>query len=993
MSRRVLDLFVLGILAAVWPGPAVAEEPAAQPRPGFRIERMAAEPLIESPIAFDWGADGKLWVVEMRDYPLGMDNKGKPGGRIVVLEDTHGNGRYDKATVFLDGLLFPTSVMTWGKGVLVTCAPDIFYAEDTDGDGKADRRAVLFTGFGEANPQHRVNGLRWGLDNWIYCANGDFTAERRFEPAAGPDKPGTGFSASQAEDLRRLMLAGASIKSIKTGAMASIRNRDFRFRPSEGLLDPQTGQAQYGRDRDDWGHWFGCNNAVPMWHVVLDDHYLRRNPHPVYPSPRVEAPPSVTHPLGNVGRDTGTKRTARGNPWTSACSITIYRDELFGAEFRNNWLTCEPVHNLVHREILTQSGTTFKSRRAADEMTSEFLASADTMFSPVFVRTGPDGALWVADMYRKVLEHPHWLPQGWEKTIDVRAGQDKGRIYRVYPAGKKPRPIPRLDRLDAAGLVALLDSPNGWQRDKAQEMLIRRGDRAAVPLLEEHAAHSPRPLGRLHALCTLDGLQALEPATLLPALGDAHPGVRRHAVRLTEHHASAEVTTALLSLAADPDAMLRQQVAYSLGFREGAAAARALGRLLLQDAGDPYIVAAGLSSLTPANLSVVLETVLASPADPPLPLQENLLRTALGFGDARAMVTLLNRLVRPQEGRYTAAQFAALGGWLDALEQRNTSLTQLARPADAALQAGVKRLQPVFEAARKALRDPQGTVAERLQAMRLLGRGLDRQQEDRDLLAEALAPQTAEPLQAAAIAALGQLRDPQAIVVLLQNWKSYTPALRAEALDALLRRADGPRAVLAGLDRKQLLPQDVPLTARQRLLGHPSKEVRGHAAKVFTDRVDPDRNKVVLAYEAALKLTGKAARGQQLFEKNCAVCHRKGPTGQSVGPDLATVRDKPPDWFLTAIFDPSRAVEPRYLNYVAMTKDGKVLTGVLGEESGDRLTLLSPNGQAQVVLRSNLEELASTGKSAMPEGLEKDLKPQDVADVIAFLRSPAPPAK
>ena len=405
--------------------------------PGFEVEQVAAEPLVQSPIAFAWGPDGKFWVVEMGDYPLGVDGKGKPGGKIKFLESTKGDGIYDKATVFLDNLSFPTGVMPWRKGVLVTCAPEIFYAEDTDGDGKADLRVPLYLGFGEGNQQHRVNSLVWGLDNWIYCANGD---------------------------------SNGAIRSVKTGATVDISGRDLRIRPDTGDLDPQSGRTQYGRSRDDWDNWFGNNNSNPMYHFALADHYLRRNPHLAAPNPRVQVsvvpgtsrvyPVSRTLPRFN---DPGV-----ANHFTSACSAIVYRDDLFGPAFANNTFVSEPVHNLIHREIMTPKGVTFTSHRAADEEQAEFLASSDNWFRPTMIQTGPDGALWVADMYRQVIEHPEWIPKDWQKRLDLRAGHDKGRIYRVYPVGRRPRPIPRLDGLDVAGLVAALDSPSGWQRDLAR---------------------------------------------------------------------------------------------------------------------------------------------------------------------------------------------------------------------------------------------------------------------------------------------------------------------------------------------------------------------------------------------------------------------------------------------------------------------------------------------------------------------------------------------
>jgi putative membrane-bound dehydrogenase-like protein len=977
------------------PGPRSPEAAlrALQVRPGFVVEQVAAEPLVQDPIAFDWGPDGKLWVVEMGDYPLGLDNKGKPGGRIRVLEDTDGDGRYEKATTFLDKLLHPTGVKTWRKGVLITCAPEIFFAEDTDGDGRADRRDVLFLGFGEVNPQHRVNGLRWGLDNWIYCANGDFAPSRDHIaiPAGGPPR-GTPFHRD--EDVQRLMFSGAAIQSTKTGATFDIRNRDFRFRPEEGRLDPQSGQSQFGRDRDDWGNWFGCDHAMPMWHFVLADEYLRRNPFVATPRPRVESP-ALTFPAAMTGRDSGTVRRAQGNAFTSGCGITVYRDELFGPEFTQNWFVCEPVHNLVHREVLVPSGVTFSSHRAADEPRSEFLASDDTWFSPVMVRTGPDGALWVADMYRQVLEHPNWLPPGWEQRNDVRAGHDRGRIYRVYPAGKAPRPIPRLDRLGTPGLVAALDSPNGWQRDMAQQLLVERRDQAAIPLLERQARTSRRALCRLHSLCTLDGLSALRPEVLQPALEDPEPGVRRHAVRLCESKRAQapDLGAVVAKLVHDPDPPVRLQVAYSLGAWDDPRVGQALGQLMLKDARDAYISAATMSSVTKTNLGAILETVLADTREGrPALLWENLLRTSVGLGDTSAVVALLGRIAAPAaQGRFAAWQFEALAGWLDALDQRNTPLATLETEGSADLHAGLNRLAGLFAAARITAHDPQAARAERLLALRLLGRGLDHQQDDLQALADLIVPQVAAEVQAAAVDGLGRLNDPRVADVLLRGWKGHAPGLRARILDVLYRRQEWLAAVLDALEHQQILSPEIDSIRRQRLLEHLSAAVRARAAKVFAGLIDPNRQKVVEAYQSALALKGDPDRGRQVFVKTCAACHRGGGVGQEVGPDLSMTREKPPEWFLPALFDPSQAVDAKYINYVAATRDGAIFSGVLSQESGQSITLIGPTGQTQVVLRTNLDELASTGKSAMPEGLENELRPQDVADLIAFLRSGSPP--
>ena len=562
------------LIAFDMPPPKSPEEALAsfRVRPGFRVELVAAEPVVIDPIGFDWGADGRLWVVEMRDYPLGIDGKGKPGGVVKVIEDADGDGRYDKATPFLEDVAFPSSVMPWRKGALIAAAPDLFYAEDTNGDGRADVRKVLFTGFNPGNQQHRFNGFEWGLDGWIYAANGD---------------------------------SGGKVKSLATGKTISISGRDIRFRPDTGEIETVSAQTQFGRRRDDWGNWFGNNNPTWLWHVTLPEHYLRRNPR--------LAVKRVLHVLANYDDSTrvfpASPAMVRPNqPWsinhvTSGCSPTPYRDDLFGPEFATSVFASEPVHNVVHREVLKREGAGFTSHRAAGEERSEFLASTDNWFRPITTRTGPDGALYVADMYRFSLEHPEWISPETLARLDVRAGADKGRIYRVVPERTARRPIPNLAAKNTQDLVAAIDSVNGWQRDTAQRLLVERADPSANEWLNQLLTLTHAPQVRLQALATLGVLGALTPETVAAALADPHPAVRCEALRQGEALAgkSQALFTSVAALSMDSDAAVRLQAAFSLGAWPPETIEPVLSQLAAREDADESLRVAIMSSLRPES--------------------------------------------------------------------------------------------------------------------------------------------------------------------------------------------------------------------------------------------------------------------------------------------------------------------------------------------------------------------------------------------------------
>ncbi|HBJ82976.1 MAG TPA: hypothetical protein DDZ88_03695, partial [Verrucomicrobiales bacterium] len=331
---------VAGLEKPAAPAPAPKVELASQPlspedsakkwhvREGYRIELVAAEPVVLDPVAFDWDEKGRLWVIEMADYPLGMDGNGKAGGRVVMLEDKDADGRYDKRSVIVSDLSYPTGILTWREGVIVTAAPDIFFISP-DGTKK-----VLYTGFSTGNQQLRVNGLRWGMDGWVYCAAGAHHG--------GYNK-------------------GTQIECKLTGEKIDLGSRDFRFKPDTGEFDPQSGPSQFGRARDDWGHWFGVQNSFPLWHYVLQDHYLRRNPHvippdpihqlfprnpPVYPASSME---KRFHSFDQAGR------------FTSACGIEVYLDRVLFEDGKTHAFTCEPFSNLVQHHVLEEDGVTFKA--------------------------------------------------------------------------------------------------------------------------------------------------------------------------------------------------------------------------------------------------------------------------------------------------------------------------------------------------------------------------------------------------------------------------------------------------------------------------------------------------------------------------------------------------------------------------------------------------------------------------------------------------------
>ena len=900
---------------------------------GYQVQLVAAEPLVQDPVAIDWAPDGKLWVAEMADYPSGVD--GKPGGRVRFLEDLDGDGVYDKSTLFLEEVNFPAGIMSWRKGVLIAAAPDIIYAEDTDGDGRADFREVLFTGFKQGNQQLRVNGLRWGLDNWVHGANGSHHSS---------------------------YASGLKISSPRFKKTVELGSLDFRIRPDEGLMEPLSGPSQFGRTRDDWGNWFGVQNSFPLWHYVLEHRYLSRNPDFAAPDPRRQLRPQNPRVYQATSPQKRFHSFNQAGRFTSACSPMIYRDHVLFEDDKTHAFTCEPFHNLVQHMIVKKEGCSFTAERAEAETALDFFASEDRWSRPVMARTGPDGALWVVDMYRYMIEHPDWLPEAGRSEMQPheRLGFQQGRIYRVVPKKRAPRPIPRLDQATAEQLVKQLATSNGIVRDLAHRLLVEKKAVFVTDSLSEMAGDHNSPKARLHALCVLDGINRLTPKLLESALLDPHPKIRCHALRLAEARWESQpnLLTKAITLTSDQDAAVRLQAACSLGTSASPQAGRALAQLAVEDYDDPFIRAAVFSS---AHLHF---DHLAKAALKKGELIKELLK--LG-GKQSSLEALVSLLATPGRDGFTPAKLKGLGLWLDLKPKAS------------------KRMSEVIQEARRMIIDLDAPIDLRTAAAGLLGREPKHLISDQALLTKLLSPQTPGPLKLATIETLAREKSDDLPAILLQGWSGYLPKERTLILDTLLQRPQWTKDCLIALEKGEIAPGDLDASRRQLLLTHADLAIRKTAARVLKTGTAFERLEQIKPFRSALKLKGNSGSGEKIFAKLCAVCHLP-PGGLPMnGPDLRSITDRTKEGLFSSILSPNQSVDPSYTGYTVTLGNGTSLFGRVLSENANHLTLRLLDGTDRQIPRKSLKEFKSTGRSLMPDGLEAAMTHQDLADLIHFL--------
>ncbi len=950
---------------------------------GFRMKLIASEPLITDPVAMAYDENGRAYLVEMNDYPY-TDKKAhtawadnvtdQPIGRVRLLEDVDGDGVFDKSSVFVDGLSWPSGIVCSKGGVYITATPDVWYCKDNDGDGRADERRQVLTGFRKYNVQAIINNPIWGLDHRLYVAGSS-----------------NGGNIQSPNDPKKMTWRG-----------------DFRIDPKTESFQPESGSGRFGNTFDDWGNRFICNIRNPVIQVVLDHKTLARNA--LYGAPKAmfdSAEAGDQLPIFRISpvepwRDLRarqwtndpTKKLPRseltgGGVLTSTSGLTIYRGNQYGGEYLGQAFLGEVANNVIHRQKLFRDGVVYQAKRADQGV--EFVASTDTWFRPVNLVNAPDGTLHVLDMYREFIEHPWSIPDDIHELLDLESGRDRGRIYRLEPPNFRVTAPPRLGNATSNDLVKTLSDSRAWWRETAQRLLLERMDKETIPALESSFSGASAR-GRVHILWTLAGLDGLNEQVILNALADLVSEVREQAIVVASMMPESQrVSGSLLALARDPDKRVRFRAAIALGDLKTKEAVLALAELAIRDGNDPWIRAAILSAPSERTPSVVQNYLEMVSKGSEFDRADIWLSEAMSIVGAEGKPDVLAPLIRQVEAlpkQSIVSQDAFWNGLLSGLRRANRTLRQMF--SDTQIEA-TQLVGRRIEQARISITDNTKSDVDRLSAIEWICQ--DDFSTAMPVLTKMLDGNPPQPIQIAIVNAISRYSEPKVAGLLLDRWRQYTPMVRESVFAAIMARKERIEALLDRLAKEEIMPSTIDLVRKSQLLISKDETIQRRAKELLGDTASTTRREVVNRYRGALLLKGDSNRGQVLFVKQCAACHRWQGQGVELGPNLETIRDWDADRILLNLFDPHREVTGQYLSYSVLLKDGRTLTGMIAEETATSLTIKQKDLTPQIILHSEIEQVSTSGLSLMPSGMEEVLSLQDTADILELLRGRGIPSE
>ncbi len=974
-------------------GPTAPAEAAKKIRVSreFDLSLVAAEPFIVKPIWIDWDPRGRTWLAVTPEYPFKQD-KSPAKDSILILEDTNADGVLDRKSVFADGLVLPTSFVFHRDGVIVAQAPQILFLRDINGDGRADRREVLFTGFGTYDTHAVINNLRWGHDGWIYGCQG--------------------YSGTQSTNI-------ANARGQRFG---KIGNGLFRFKADASGMEQVAsyGGNSWGLDFNaDGDLFFSKANGPHISHVVMSERYLSRGK------------------LGNAAADKSIEDHQKVNPifgdsrheyvqvapvgvFTGASGCTVYSGGAWPEKFNGSVFVCEPTVHIVHEDIVTRAESpTFEATRRDDD---EFIAGTDLWFRPVHTGIGPDGAMYVLDFYNQAISHNdiRGVAHGMGNAA-IRPDRDHehGRIWRVQhkQAGARRVPVPQLAGASSTTLVGALSHPNAWVRRTAQRLLSERQDPASAPalasLLTNRVTHA-----RLHGLWTLHAMNALTSSNLASAIRDAHPTIQNNALRvMAELRAAPASNVVAAAIKQLKDTSERTRLEALIALTESVPdkdTISAVHKLFsdMKDSKDVWAKSAMLGIARRAPTNFIRASFASDKSDNYRDLVQPLVEDFILKKDAAVTSWVL-----AHAGKQAAATDKLKITVLNTFAKHlGTFAPPLSTNIDAALRAFLKSESRSLRIAAFPVvshYDRNGAYAAELRSLRrtLLAEVEKDKVKDEDrnayittlMTVPSLWPETisrldslivdgaSKEVQKHIIAELGNTTSPRAAAVLLKNLSRFGTENRQLAVGVLLKRADWAMALLGFIERKQIAVNELGVQTPGRLTTYPDALVAKRATAVFEALNGPqlrEKNALIASFQQYFSKPADLKNGKELFEKNCAVCHKFGDKGKEAGPNLTGVGLHGETVLLTHILDPNRVVEGNFISYNISTKKDEEFTGLIKSENTEKVVLKNIEAEVEI-RRAEIASMKSSGLSLMPEGLES-LGGANIRDIVGYLVNTIP---
>ncbi len=942
---------------------------------GFRVELVASEPNIVDPVSMQMDEKGRLWVVEMRDYPSADQ---EPKSRIVVLEDQDRDGFYESSQVFADRLLFATGVQPWQDGALVTVQGKLLMLRDRDGDGRADEQEVWLEGFASENPQLRANHPMIASDGWMYVASG---------------------------------LRGGKITSTipfgqPTSESVDLMGADLRIHMLTGRLESIAGPSQFGHSFDRMGHRYGCSNRQPCFEIVSERRDIGLSPLAGLASSIQEVSPgegaSKVYPLVNAW----TTSNLHAGQFTAACGVTMTHSHLFdaaeidGKSLFATVLTCEPTAGLVQRRSVGRSQG--RSLVVDQPSPKEWIASHDPWFRPVDIMEGPGGEIYIVDMYRAVIEHPDWVPKELKERPDQRHGDRHGRIYRVVRSDKGKADSVLSHSLTAPqDVVGCIRHSDSWNRSIGARMFLERmSARQDISLLKSVRdivmdAGSTTSTGAVATAAFLLGAVDALDEDLVSRLLSSEDAERReigwHLLRESTKAWGRRWDSAVLETIGDL-ASTQDEVRSAMWFF-----AHQLANSDLEDSMDVRVSVAKASAKVLVkdgdDRQLWMAAAAANRKDLERLLEEYRLEM-VGSTDAFLGPESREAVVRLAGRTATQSSESSSQGWLALCEEglRVPANVQVRKLYFAlmegffgggkmAIVAGSEIEKIILRAAQQDS-DPVNQQA----AVRMLA---SINSEAAKKLALDLLESQDTSLSKMAIRVCSTHDTMEFSDWLLDHFGSALPELRSEMFQAIRSNANRMQHLLGRLEAGTFSIRLLDATQVQSLRTISDPSLAARIAKVLESSMQTNRQKVVEEYAdslRAIRADESGSRGKMVFGKNCAACHRVNSVGTAIGPDISDSRDQTFEKLLISVLDPNRSIDASYFRYLARTDDGRVIEGLLKDANSQTLTLYGQNGST-VLERSEIEEFKSSGASLMPDGMEAQITPQDMADLLWYIKN------